>query len=210
MAKSIANKSSILRQPSSPDLESENQNLDRELQMHFVGEGEINVRCKVMNCGKLFAGVAFWRKHAEKRHPQWYEKMKASVSSRASSMLAEVEEVEKSLEEGTVSMIVTGAQRQSLYLAMVQDLEGAGRWYYCANMHAVRKFIHVPMPELTSTQFTQGNNEASYNMLKCPQCGELVAGPPEGAIDELTNPVDLEHQSWDMLLSRQFELPEMV
>lgn len=209
IAKHIAKNSPILEQPDSPDLKVENQRLEKELQKHSMREGENNVRCKVLDCTKLFAGAVFWRKHVEKRHPQWYEKMKASVSSSASSLLAEVEEMEKMLQEVTVSMIVTSAEKQAMYLVMAQDYEGAGRWYHCFNMHAVRITFQVLTRKLTVTQFTIENREARVGTLKCPQCGELVAGPSQEVVEEVPNAVDVEHQSSDMILSAQFDLLEM-
>lgn len=128
------------------DLEHEDQNMEKELQMYLLREGETNVRCNVLDCTKPFTTTAFWRKHFEKRQPQWYEKMKKSVSSSDPSMLTEVEEVERDLQEGTVSTFVTGTDRQAVYLAMTQNLKDAGRWYHCVNMHAVRILIHVLMP----------------------------------------------------------------
>lgn len=108
-------------------LEHEDQNLGKELQMYLLREGETNVRCNLLDCTKPFTTMAFWRKHFEKRHPQWYEKMKKIVSSSDPSMLTEVEEVEKDLQEGTVSTFVTGTDRQAVYLAMTQDLKDVGR-----------------------------------------------------------------------------------
>ena len=209
IAKHIAKNSPILEQPDSPDLEVENQRLEMELQKYSMREGETNMRCKVLDCTKLFAGAVFWRKHVEKCHPQWYEKMKASVSSSASSLLAEVKEMEKMLQEVTVSMIVTSAEKQAMYLVMAQDYEGAGRWYHCSNMHAVRIIFQVATRKLTVTQFTIENREARVGTPKCPQCGELVAGPSQEVVEEVPNAVDVEHQSRDMILSAQFELLEM-
>ena len=36
-------------------------------------------RCKVPECTKLFKGPDFWRKHVEKRHPEFYEKQYSDV-----------------------------------------------------------------------------------------------------------------------------------
>lgn len=151
IAKNIAENLLILGQPIPRDLELEVQNLEKDLQQYVVREGEYNVRCKVLGCTKLFAQEVFWRKHVEKHHSQWYEEMKARMCSSVSTMLAEVEEVEKMLLEGTASTIVTSAERQAMYLAMAQDLEGEGRWCYCVNMHAVRITSQVLMLKLTST-----------------------------------------------------------
>lgn len=46
----------------------------------FVKQEDINkYRCKVPECTKLFKGTDFWRKHVEKRHPEWYERIRAEV-----------------------------------------------------------------------------------------------------------------------------------
>ena len=92
-------------------------------------------------CRQIDIARSLWRTHVEKRHPQWFEKTKASVRFSASNMLGEIEEVQKMLHEGAVSVFVTNAERQAVYLAMTQELEGEGRWCYCANMHAVRTHV---------------------------------------------------------------------
>ena len=139
IAKRIVQEYSKLRDTNelSLGLGSEDQNLENELQKYLVTEAEPNVRCKVLDCTKLLAGAAFWRKHVEKSHPRWYENIKKSVSFGPSNMLGEVTQVENMLQHGTISTIVTSAERQALYLAMVSNLHGAGPWYYCVNMHAV-------------------------------------------------------------------------
>ena len=48
--------------------------------MQFVKQEDINkYRCKVPECTKLFKGVDFWRKHIEKRHAEWYERVRSDV-----------------------------------------------------------------------------------------------------------------------------------
>lgn len=37
-------------------------------------------RCKVPDCTKLFKGVEFWRKHVEKRHTEWFERVRSEVA----------------------------------------------------------------------------------------------------------------------------------
>lgn len=140
-SKRIAKTLSFQRQPDSRDEELNSQRLERALQKHSTCEGKTNVRCKVLDCTRLFAGAVFWRKHVENRHPQWYEKLKVSVSSNPFSMLGEIEEVEKMLQEGTVTRIVTSTERQAVYTAVAQDLENTGKWSYCVNMHAVCKLV---------------------------------------------------------------------
>ena len=53
--------------------------LDEELSKHVRQEDESKFRCKVSDCTKLFKAEHFWRKHAEKRHAEWYEGVKQDV-----------------------------------------------------------------------------------------------------------------------------------
>ncbi len=48
--------------------------IEDELARHVKQEDESKWRCKVPECTKLFKGQHFWRKHVEKRHPEWLEK----------------------------------------------------------------------------------------------------------------------------------------
>ncbi|KAL1884263.1 hypothetical protein VTK73DRAFT_3247 [Phialemonium thermophilum] len=50
--------------------------LDEELAKHVKQEDEHKWRCKVPECTKLFKEEHFWRKHVEKRHAEWLEKLK--------------------------------------------------------------------------------------------------------------------------------------
>ncbi len=54
--------------------------LDEELKKFVKQEDESKFRCKVPECTKLFKGETFWRKHVEKRHVEWYDDIKKSVS----------------------------------------------------------------------------------------------------------------------------------
>ena len=56
------------------------EGLDEELAKFVKQEDEGKYRCKVPDCTKLFKGGTFWRKHVEKRHAEWYEKLKEDVS----------------------------------------------------------------------------------------------------------------------------------
>lgn len=54
--------------------------IEDELTKFVKQEDEAKFRCKVPEqCTKLFKGQHFWRKHVEKRHTEWYEKLKAEV-----------------------------------------------------------------------------------------------------------------------------------
>ncbi|KAI9795766.1 MAG: hypothetical protein M1825_001257, partial [Sarcosagium campestre] len=54
--------------------------LDEEMAKHVKQEDENKFRCKVPECTKLFKGEPFWRKHVEKRHPEWLEKVKQDLN----------------------------------------------------------------------------------------------------------------------------------
>ncbi len=54
--------------------------LEEELNKFVKQEDEAKYRCKVPECTKLFKGQNFWRKHVEKRHTEWFEKLKQDVS----------------------------------------------------------------------------------------------------------------------------------
>ena len=56
------------------------EGLDEELKKFVKQEDESKFRCKVPECTKLFKGEAFWRKHVEKRHVEWYDSIKTDVS----------------------------------------------------------------------------------------------------------------------------------
>ena len=53
--------------------------LGDELGKHVKQEDEHKWRCKVPECTKLFKEEFFWRKHIEKRHVEWLEKLKDEV-----------------------------------------------------------------------------------------------------------------------------------
>jgi SERRATE/Ars2, N-terminal domain/Domain of unknown function (DUF4187)/Arsenite-resistance protein 2 len=54
----------------------------------YVKEEDVNKwRCKVPDCSKLFKAEPFWRKHVEKRHPEWYEQLRQDVRTSNSSCL---------------------------------------------------------------------------------------------------------------------------
>jgi hypothetical protein len=54
--------------------------IEDELSRYVKQEDESKWRCKVPECTKLFKGQHFWRKHTEKRHPEWLEKLQKDVS----------------------------------------------------------------------------------------------------------------------------------
>ena len=56
------------------------EGLDEELKKFVKQEDEAKFRCKVPECTKLFKGENFWKKHIEKRHPEWFHTIKQDVS----------------------------------------------------------------------------------------------------------------------------------
>ena len=54
--------------------------LQEELSKFVKQEDEHKFRCRVPECQKLFKEEHFWRKHVEKRHPEWVEEKKKDVS----------------------------------------------------------------------------------------------------------------------------------
>lgn len=54
--------------------------LNDEFPKYVKQEDEHKWRCKVPDCTKLFKEEHFWRKHVEKRHADWLEKLKDEVS----------------------------------------------------------------------------------------------------------------------------------
>jgi hypothetical protein len=53
--------------------------LNEEFGKHVKQEDEHKWRCRVPECTKLFKEEHFWRKHVEKRHPEWLDKLKEEV-----------------------------------------------------------------------------------------------------------------------------------
>jgi hypothetical protein len=54
--------------------------MKKELAKHVKQEDEHKFRCRVPDCQKLFKEEHFWKKHVEKRHPEWLEGLKKDVS----------------------------------------------------------------------------------------------------------------------------------
>jgi uncharacterized C2H2 Zn-finger protein len=54
--------------------------LKEELVKYVKQEDEHKFRCRVPECTKLFKEEHFWKKHVEKRHPEWLEGLKKDVS----------------------------------------------------------------------------------------------------------------------------------
>lgn len=54
--------------------------VEEELSKFVKQEDESKFRCKVPECTKLFKAHHFWRKHVEKRHPEWYNDIRKDVS----------------------------------------------------------------------------------------------------------------------------------
>lgn len=56
--------------------------VEDELIKYVKQEDEAKFRCKVPECTKLFKGQPFWRKHVEKRHGDFHDKLQAEVGRR--------------------------------------------------------------------------------------------------------------------------------
>ncbi|KAI9838648.1 MAG: hypothetical protein M1819_004962 [Sarea resinae] len=54
--------------------------VQEELGKFVKQEDESKFRCKVPECTKLFKAENFWRKHVEKRHPEWLEDLKKDLN----------------------------------------------------------------------------------------------------------------------------------
>jgi uncharacterized C2H2 Zn-finger protein len=57
------------------------EGLEEELIKFVKEEDENKWRCKAPDCSKLFKGSVFWRKHVEKRHVEFFKKMRDEVGS---------------------------------------------------------------------------------------------------------------------------------
>ncbi|CAI7653758.1 hypothetical protein PCG10_010455 [Penicillium crustosum] len=56
------------------------QALEDELLKYMKQEDDSKYRCKAPECTKLFKAEAFWRKHIEKRHAEWFEGIKNDLA----------------------------------------------------------------------------------------------------------------------------------
>lgn len=63
------------------------QALEDELLKYMKQEDDSKYRCKAPECTKLFKAEAFWRKHIEKRHAEWFEGIKNDVSVQPSNRI---------------------------------------------------------------------------------------------------------------------------
>jgi len=75
--------------------------INEELVKHVKQEDEHKWRCRVPDCTKLFKEDHFWKKHVEKRHVEWLDKLKEEVSSLLST--ASRNAAEKGTDKGTSS-----------------------------------------------------------------------------------------------------------
>ncbi|WPG97541.1 Hypothetical protein R9X50_00031800 [Acrodontium crateriforme] len=53
--------------------------MEDEMAKYVKQEDTNKYRCKVPECTKLFKGVDFWRKHVEKRHPEWLTQLRQDL-----------------------------------------------------------------------------------------------------------------------------------
>ncbi|CAI7591557.1 unnamed protein product [Penicillium glandicola] len=56
------------------------QALEDELLKYMKQEDDSKYRCKAPECTKLFKAEAFWRKHVEKRHTEWFNGIKNDLA----------------------------------------------------------------------------------------------------------------------------------
>lgn len=79
--KTFENKVFQILEPESVDLsrlggKPVDEAVHEELHHYVKQEDESRFRCKVPECSKLFKADAFWRKHVEKRHPDWLAQLR--------------------------------------------------------------------------------------------------------------------------------------
>ncbi|KAF7190144.1 Zinc finger protein [Pseudocercospora fuligena] len=55
------------------------EGVDKELNKFVLQEDTNKFRCKVPECTKLFKGTEFWRKHVEKRHADFHQRVRSEV-----------------------------------------------------------------------------------------------------------------------------------
>ena len=63
--------------------------LKDELVKYVKQEDDHKFRCRVPECQKLFKEEHFWKKHVEKRHPEWLDGLKRDVSSSMTILIHE-------------------------------------------------------------------------------------------------------------------------
>ncbi|WEW58609.1 hypothetical protein PRK78_004077 [Emydomyces testavorans] len=54
--------------------------LEEELKKFVKQEDEAKFRCKAPECTKLFKAHHYWRKHVEKRHPDWFNEIRKELT----------------------------------------------------------------------------------------------------------------------------------
>ena len=81
------------------------EGLEEELIKFVKEEDENKWRCKAPDCSKLFKGSNFWRKHVEKRHVEFFKKIKDDVgyTMRNEALLTGAGQSPKRLRHGPVA-----------------------------------------------------------------------------------------------------------
>jgi uncharacterized C2H2 Zn-finger protein len=84
--KTFEEKLMLILDPSSIDVQklggrATEDAVQEELAKFVKQEDEHKFRCRVPECQKLFKEEHFWKKHVEKRHPEWLESLKKDVST---------------------------------------------------------------------------------------------------------------------------------
>ncbi|KAH8593646.1 hypothetical protein B0O99DRAFT_207486 [Bisporella sp. PMI_857] len=81
--KTFEEKVLLILEPENADVrklggEPTDEAVQRELSKFVKQEDEHKFRCRVPDCQKLFKEEHFWKKHVEKRHPEWLQALKTS------------------------------------------------------------------------------------------------------------------------------------
>jgi hypothetical protein len=99
--------------------------MEDELARYVKQEDESKWRCKVPECMKLFKGQHFWRKHVEKRHPEWLEKLEKDVSCQGSLKVYVHLLTRRSFDSSTRTSLT---QPTSLLLAATRTAMATSQW----------------------------------------------------------------------------------
>ena len=93
-------------------------------------------------------------------------------------MMDEVEQVRRSLNDGTFYIPVTSEERRAVMMAMSKEFKVTGHWYNCENGHP----------------FTIGECGQPMEMATCPICGAMIGGQSHRAVDGVTRATELERE----------------
>lgn len=100
------------------------------------------------------------------------------------SLVAEVQDAERSLAAGTFVQTVTSDERRSILTAMAQEYCGIGHWYTCTNGHP----------------FVVGECGRPMELARCSQCDAPIGGQNHRPTDGVARADDLENELREMNL----------